>query len=109
MANALAEALNCSMAPSPSSAQINTSSVSSSSSNIPREAQHGGKSSPHHPSIQSDPLLDCLKNKHFSYFSKFYPPKFSVDFGPSIDGVVIRPNFKVSIFEKTKFIFPGKS
>ena len=47
-------------------------------------------------SLIADSLLDCFKNKHFSYFTKFLPPKFSVDFGPSVDGVVILPNFWVS-------------
>ncbi len=51
-------------------------------------------SSPHH---SSDPVLECLKTKHFSEFTKFSLPKFSVDFGPSIDGVVIKPNFRVSV------------
>lgn len=43
----------------------------------------------------SDPVLECLKTKHFSEFGKFPLPKFSVDFGPSVDGIVIKSNFRV--------------
>lgn len=83
VANALAETLNCSSISSVSSSTFHSQSGHSS---------HNGTGKPLHT---PDSLFDCLKNKHFSYFSKFHPPKFSVDFGPSVDGIVIRPDFKV--------------
>ncbi|CAG7720189.1 unnamed protein product [Allacma fusca] len=105
VAIALAEALNCSLngqSSSNSSAANGTSSSGVSfapATTAPqpsRESQHG-KSSGSFGSTSQDPVLDCLKNKHFSYFSKLPPPKFSVDFGPSIDGVVIKPGFRVAM------------
>lgn len=111
-AAALAQSLNCS---SPgSSSSVNLSNAGSGSgaagnttnshvpqaappvSTIPqvtREGSHGKSSSSSHA---QDPVFECLKNRPFTDFSKFGPPKFSVDFGPSIDGVVIKPNFRVS-------------
>jgi len=57
--------------------------------------QHGKSSS---GGTHQHPVLECLKTKHFSHFSNFAPNKFSVDFGPTVDGIVIKPYFKVRQF-----------
>ncbi|CAL8094811.1 unnamed protein product [Orchesella dallaii] len=109
-AAALAQSLNCSSPGSSSSVNLSNAGSGSNarsnttSSHVPlaappvstipqvtRESSHGKSSSSH----AQDPVFECLKNRPFADFAKFSPPKFAVDFGPSIDGVVIKPNFRV--------------
>lgn len=82
-ATALSQALNCSLPASNTSTPTPPLAYGSS--------RDGGKSGG-----KEDPVFECIKNKHFSEFQGFAAPKFGVDFGPSIDGVVIKPNFRVS-------------
>lgn len=100
-AAALAQSLNCSL--SSSSGSNSSSPVGNSSAHSPAPPP---TSAPFTSSLSSsrngrpagpsqDPIFECIKNKHFSEFSRLSPPKFSTDFGPSIDGVVIKPNFRV--------------
>ncbi len=74
-----------------SSSSLGNNGTSSTSTN-PRPDLHQGKSSGPH---NQDPVMDCLQTKHFSLFSNFSPNKFSIDFGPTVDGVVIKPYFRV--------------
>jgi hypothetical protein len=82
----LASALNCS---SPNNATTLGDATTTTSSPLSREGSH-------HTPMTLDPVMECLKGKHFSDFTKFTLPKFSVDFGPSVDGIVIKPNFRVN-------------
>lgn len=98
----VAQALNCS---SSNSTSLNEyphgsggpgSATTSTTTQASRESHHGmGASGASSSSNSQDPIFDCLKSKHFSEFTKFKPPKFTTDFGPSIDGIVIKPNFRV--------------
>jgi len=105
-ASSLAQALNCSAPSSNSSLGLNGTSAGLFPFNLtmpvtgfqgprldPQQLPpHQGKSyGPHN----QDPLMECLKTKHFSHFALFAPNKFAVDFGPTVDGVVIRPYFRV--------------
>lgn len=80
----VAAALNC-------LAQNNSSSLDHNLGGLPITTTTTANSNNH----VSDPVLECLKTKHFSEFGKFSLPKFSVDFGPSVDGIVIKSNFRV--------------
>jgi neuroligin len=88
--SALAQALNCSVTG-------NSSTTTSSPHPTPAQLSYPSRD-PKTVAVKEDPVFECIKNKHFSEFSGFSPPKFAVDFGPSIDGVVIKPNFRVSFF-----------
>ncbi|XP_035713030.1 neuroligin-4, Y-linked [Folsomia candida] len=86
-AAALAQALNCSI---PSK-----NATGNPSPPVPTPA-YQPSSRGDSKQFKEDPIFECVKNKHFSEFVGFSPPKFGVDFGPSIDGVVIKPNFRAS-------------
>lgn len=100
----VAQALNCSSSNSTSLNEFphgggpGSGGTTSTTTQVSRESHHGmGASGPSSSSYSQDPVFECLKSKHFSEFSKFKPPKFAIDFGPSIDGIVIKSNFRVRV------------